>query len=89
MQQVLQPADVEVYCLPDPSHFRSLRADVGNGTGDGKVADEIAIFQICLWSAVVLILGTIWAAAVMFTIDASKDTMLYNQHSQIHIKTIS
>jgi len=84
LQQVLSPADVEVYCLPHPSHFRSLRADTTNSTSD----DDVAIFQVVVWTSVVLILGTIWAAAVMFTIDPSKDSMLYNQHSQIHIKTI-
>lgn len=91
LQQVLSPAEVEVHCLPDPSAFRSLRADLGNssGDGDGKLDDEIAIFQIVLWSSIALIFATFWAAAVMFTIDASKDTMLYNQHSQINIKTIS
>jgi len=89
LSQVLSPVNVEVYCLPHPSHFRSLRDEItaGNSTV-GPTPDQVAVFQIVVWTSVVLIIGTIFAAAVMFTIDPSKDSMLYNQHSQIHIKTI-
>jgi len=88
LRQVLDAASVEVFCLPHPSHFRSLRAD-SNNTGDGTVQNNMETFHIVLWTSIVLILTTFFAAVVMFTIDASKDTMIYNQHSQIHIKNIS
>jgi len=97
LAEVLAGVDAQVYCMPTSSsiehdtevQLNERAEDSSNGTGgDGIDDEEMATFQIVLWSSVALILMTIAASALMLTIDASKDTMIYNQHNQITIKTI-
>jgi len=85
--EALIEVGAEVQCLPEPASLRSMRADLGNSTGDGTTK-EVETFQIVLWSSILLVLITIAASSVMFTIDASKSTWIYNQHNQINVPTV-
>jgi len=86
--EALAEVGAEVQCLPEPISLRDMRADVSNGTGDGHTPLEVQTFQIVLWSSIILVLITLAASSVMLTIDASKSTMIYNQHNQINVPTV-
>jgi len=78
--------------MPEASrHLLSRSAldtmDLGNSTTPSD--DDIATFQIVTWTSVVLIFTTLGAALVMFTIDASTDSMIYNQQQNLHVRTIT
>eukprot|EP01087_Luapelamoeba_hula_P002993 TRINITY_DN1281_c0_g1_i1.p1 TRINITY_DN1281_c0_g1~~TRINITY_DN1281_c0_g1_i1.p1 ORF type:complete len:536 (-),score=72.89 TRINITY_DN1281_c0_g1_i1:70-1596(-) len=91
LSEVLAGVDAQVYCLPMSDAFAaksslSRRQDVAEE--EATADDEYSSFQIVLWSAVGLIHLTLAACGLMWTIDASGDTMIYNQHNQINVPTI-
>ncbi|KAL6061404.1 hypothetical protein QOT17_012893 [Balamuthia mandrillaris] len=57
-----------------------------SGSDDGPTDEEVDRFQVVLWASVILVLVTISATLIMLTIDASTDTMLYQDSVLDHSK---
>ncbi len=62
----------------EEQYFRALRAT--NGT-DGPSDDDVATFQIVVWTSVMLIATIAAVIVVMATSHDTKDGFLYNQPS--------
>jgi len=86
LQQNLLDLEAHVHCMPK---FTGQEKHMYGKRSSEPSQDEVEIFQIVLWSSVVLIIAGFFASLIMCTIDASKDPMLYlNTADPYHMKSM-
>ncbi len=59
---------------------------VGNGTSGGATDDDIATFQIVIWTSVMLIFAALAASVVMASVHDTTDSVIYNSPA-LHAKS--
>ncbi|ELR24001.1 uncharacterized protein ACA1_143810 [Acanthamoeba castellanii str. Neff] len=63
-----------------------MRMLVGNGTSGGATSDDIATFQIVIWTSVMLIFAALAASVVMASVHDTTDSVIYNSPA-LHAKS--
>jgi hypothetical protein len=85
----------DVYCAEGTRHLAVARFNegeqvmrmLGNGTsGGGASSDDIATFQIVIWTSVMLIFAALAASVVMASVHDTSDSVIYNSPA-LHAKS--